>query len=148
MTSRWACPVQWTASSSGCFWRRKGTIWGNCWMLRSIWCLSQTSSPGLMETGLNPTGHPDTSHTGSVRKNDASYCDCCSRLLRHSYLIASKIQTVDITIAMRFPSASAVCSANWEMLACWHTWHCHCEHVSMIKSGFNIIICDLYFMAT
>lgn len=34
----------------------------------------------------------------------------------YSYLIASKIQTVDITIAMRFPSASAVRSANWEML--------------------------------
>ena len=62
--SRWACPARWTASSSGRSWRRKGTTWGSCWMLRSIWCLSRTSSPEFQETGFSPTGHPDTSPTG------------------------------------------------------------------------------------
>lgn len=70
-TSRWACPAQSTASSSGCFWRKRETIWGNCWMQKSIWCLSQTFSQELRQMGLKVTDHPDISHTGSVRKDSA-----------------------------------------------------------------------------
>lgn len=67
MRSIWACPARWTTRSSGCLWRRKAPTWGSCWMWRSTWCHSQTTSPGRMTMAFNLMGHPDTSHPGSAR---------------------------------------------------------------------------------